>query len=103
VIEFENGFRVYHAGDTAVFGDMKLIGELYQPDLAILPIGDVFTMGPKEAAMAVKLLGVTKIIPGHFATFPLLSGTPSELRKLLPETIRLIQMEPGQSISQGDL
>ena len=57
----------------------------------------------KEAAMAVKLLGVTKIIPGHFATFPLLSGTPSELRKLLPETIRLIQMEPGQSISQGDL
>lgn len=103
VIEFENGFRVYHAGDTAVFGDMKLIGELYQPDLAILPIGDVFTMGPKEAAMAVELLGVSKIIPGHFATFPLLTGTPSELRKLLPETVRLIQMEPGQSISQDEL
>jgi len=73
-------FTVYHAGDTAVFGDMKLIGELYTPDVAMLPIGDRFTMGPKEAAYAVKLLGVKHVVPMHYATFDFLTGTVEALR-----------------------
>jgi len=79
VIEMENGFRVYHAGDTAVFGDMVLIRELYQPDLALLPIGGHFTMDPVAAALAVELLGVTHVAPIHWGTFPVLAGTPAEL------------------------
>jgi L-ascorbate metabolism protein UlaG (beta-lactamase superfamily) len=80
VIELENGFRVYDAGDTAVFGDMALIRELYEPDLAILPIGGHFTMDPAAAAVAVGLLGVRDVLPVHWGTFPLLTGTPDELR-----------------------
>ena len=75
------GFSIYHAGDTAVFGDMKLIGELYKPDLAMLPIGDRFTMGPREAAYAIRLLGVRHVIPMHYGTFDFLTGTAEELRK----------------------
>ena len=80
IIRLPGGFSVYHAGDTCVFGDMKLIAELYKPDLACLPIGDVFTMGPRETAMAIRLLGVKHVIPMHYATFPMLTGTPEGLR-----------------------
>jgi len=81
VIRLPGGFRLYHAGDTALFGDMKLIGELYQPDLACLPIGDLFTMGPREAAYAVRFLGVKHVIPMHYGTFPFLTGTVEEFRR----------------------
>jgi len=79
VIELESGYRVYHAGDTRAFGDMALIRDLYRPDLALLPIGGHFTMGPVEAALAVELLGVKDVVPMHYGTFPLLAGTPAEL------------------------
>ena len=79
VIELENGFRIYDAGDTTVFGDMALIRELYRPDLAILPIGGHFTMGPSAAAVAVGLLGVHDVLPVHWGTFPILAGTPAAL------------------------
>jgi L-ascorbate metabolism protein UlaG (beta-lactamase superfamily) len=83
VIEFENGFRVYAAGDTNLFGDMRLIRDLYEPELAILPIGGHYTMGPREAAVAVELLGVRHVIPAHYGTFPVLTGTPGALREAL--------------------
>ena len=80
VVRLENGYTIYHAGDTNVFGDMRLIGDLYRPDLALLPIGGHFTMGPREAALAVELLGVKDVMPIHYGTFPLLAGTPVQLR-----------------------
>lgn len=79
VVELEDGTRIYHAGDTNVFGDMRIIGELYRPDLAILPIGGQYTMGPREAALAVELLGVREVLPIHYGTFPILAGTPEQL------------------------
>jgi L-ascorbate metabolism protein UlaG (beta-lactamase superfamily) len=97
VMELENGFRLYHAGDTCVFGDMQLIGRIYRPDVAILPIGDHYTMGPREAAVALELLGVTRCIPCHWGTFPLLTGTPSALRELAPD-VDIIDVEPGRTI-----
>jgi len=100
VIEFDNGYKVYHAGDTALFGDMKLIGQLYKPDVAILPIGDLYTMGPREAAMACKLINPRYIIGMHYGTFPVLTGTPNALRKYLPQPLkkRLRELEPGKVI-----
>jgi L-ascorbate metabolism protein UlaG (beta-lactamase superfamily) len=80
VIRLEDGTAIYHAGDTNVFSDMRLIGELYRPDVALLPIGGHFTMGPREAALAVELLGVEAVAPIHWGTFPLLAGTPAQLR-----------------------
>ena len=80
VVELENRRRVYFAGDTDVFGDMKLIGELHRPDVAFLPIGDHFTMGPRAAAAAAELLGVQTVVPIHYGTFPILTGTPDQLR-----------------------
>lgn len=80
VIRLPGGFTIYHAGDTALFGDMKLIAELYKPDVAMLPIGDLFTMGPREAAYATRLLGVKHVIPMHYATFPVLTGTVEGFR-----------------------
>ncbi len=71
--------RVYHAGDTDLFGDMQLIRELHQPDIAILPIGGLYTMGPREAAVAIRYLGPRRVIGMHYGTFPALTGTPSEL------------------------
>jgi len=97
VIALENGFTLYHAGDTCVFGDMQLIGRIYQPDLAILPIGDHYTMGPKEASVAIELLGVKRCVPCHWGTFPFLTGTPAQLRELAPD-VDLVEMEPGQRI-----
>src|SRR5207244_79154 len=79
VFTLEDGTRVYHAGDTAVHSDMALIGELYRPDVALLPIGDHFTMSPREAAVAARLLQPRVIVPAHFGTFPLLTGTPEAL------------------------
>ena len=76
VIEVENGTKLYFAGDTCVFGDMQLIGRIYEPDVAVLPIGDHYTMGPQEAAVALELLGVERCVPCHYGTFPLLHGTP---------------------------
>ena len=100
VVEFENGFRIYHAGDTSVFGDMELIAELYAPELLFLPIGDLFTMGPREAAHACKLMKAQKVMPMHYGTFPPLTGTPAEFEKLVEglET-QVITLEPGESIS----
>jgi L-ascorbate metabolism protein UlaG (beta-lactamase superfamily) len=97
VIRLENGFSVYHAGDTGIFGDMLLIAKLYKPDLAILPIGGYFTMGPVEAAMACTLLKPRFIVGMHYGTYPILSGTPNELRKHLPAGMknRVRVLEPG--------
>lgn len=89
--------RLYFAGDTCVFGDMKIIGDLYDPDVAILPIGDHFTMGPVEAALALDLLGVKRCVPCHYGTFPLLRGTPDELRALA-RGVEVISPEPGETI-----
>jgi L-ascorbate metabolism protein UlaG (beta-lactamase superfamily) len=97
VIRLENGFTIYFAGDTCVFGDMQLIGRIYQPDLAVLPIGDWFTMGPKEASVALELLHVKRCVPSHYGTFPLLSGTPAELRELAPG-VEVHELEPGGSV-----
>ena len=83
VVELEDGSRIYHAGDTTAFGDMRLIGDLYRPNLAFLPIGGHYTMGPREAALAIELLGVQEVVPVHFGTFPILSGTPDELDEAL--------------------
>ena len=81
-----------------MFGDMKLIGDLYKPDLAMLPIGDNFTMGPREAALAVKLLGVKEVIPMHYATFPQLTGTPEEFRNECPGNVAVHILKPGESL-----
>jgi L-ascorbate metabolism protein UlaG (beta-lactamase superfamily) len=98
VIELENGLKVYFSGDTAVFGDMQLIGRIYEPDVAVLPIGDHFTMGPREAAVALELLGVGRCVPGHYGTFGLLTGTPDELRRLAPN-VEIIAPEPGEAVT----
>jgi L-ascorbate metabolism protein UlaG (beta-lactamase superfamily) len=98
VVEVENGTKIYFAGDTCVFGDMQLIGRLYEPDLAVLPIGDHFTMGPKEAAVALELLGVKRCVPCHYGTFPLLPGTPEELRSLAPD-VELLTPQPGETVT----
>ena len=81
VIELEDGYRVYHAGDTQVFGDMALIRDLHRPDLAMLPIGGHFTMDPTAAALAVELLGVKDVVPLHYGTFPILTGTPDAVAR----------------------
>ena len=99
VIEVENGTKLYVSGDTCVFGDMALIGRIYEPDVAILPIGDHYTMGPKEAAVAVELLGVDRWIVGHFGTFPLLTGTPEALRAALTTSCEIIAPEPGETVT----
>ena len=98
VIELENSFTLYFAGDTNVFGDMELIGRIYGPDVAILPIGDHFTMGPREAAVALELLDAPRCIPCHYGTFPLLTGTPDQLRELAPPGVEVISPGPGESI-----
>jgi L-ascorbate metabolism protein UlaG (beta-lactamase superfamily) len=103
VIEMENGFRVYHAGDTDVFGDMALIGELWRPDIALLPIGGHYTMGPPGAARAIELLGVKHVLPIHYGTFPVLAGTPDQLRAALAERgladVTIHALRPGESLS----
>jgi L-ascorbate metabolism protein UlaG (beta-lactamase superfamily) len=97
VLELEDGFTLYFAGDTNVFGDMALIRRVYEPDIAVLPIGDHFTMGPREAAVALELLGVKRCVPCHYGTFPILVGTPEELRALAPG-VELITPQPGETV-----
>ena len=97
VLEFPGGLKVYHAGDTTVFSDMKIIGELYQPDITLLPIGDWYTMSPREAAYACNLLGAKTVVPMHFGTFPILTGTPDELRKLVGSGTDVVEMKPGET------
>jgi L-ascorbate metabolism protein UlaG (beta-lactamase superfamily) len=100
IVKLPGGVSIYHAGDTAVFGDMKLIGEMYKPHMACLPIGDVFTMGPREAAMAIRLLGVKHVIPMHYATFPVLSGTPEGLREETKDIagLQIHALKPGETL-----
>ncbi len=98
VVETENGTKLYFAGDTCVFGDMQLIGRIYSPDVAILPIGDHFTMGPREAAVALELLGVKRCVPCHWGTFPLLTGTPEALQELAPDA-QIERLKPGDSVT----
>ena len=98
VLEFSNGVKIYHAGDTNVFSDMAIIRDLYAPKIAMLPIGDQFTMSPREAAYACKLLKPETVIPMHFGTFPLLTGRPSELQKLAPE-VKVVELKPGITVS----
>lgn len=98
VMQFGDGTVIYHTGDTCVFGDMRLIGDLYAPDVAIMPIGGWFTMDPKQAAYAAKLIGARQVIPEHFGTFPILSGTPEQLREqLATQNIEVTALEPGGS------
>lgn len=97
VMEFSNGVKIYHSGDTNVFSDMAIIHDLYAPEIVLLPIGDHFTMGPREAAYACNLLKPKTVIPMHFATFPLLTGTPSSLQKLVPG-VEIVELKPGQTI-----
>ncbi len=101
VIEFENNYRIYHAGDTNLFSDMKLIAELYKPDLSMLPIGDVFTMSPLEASYACRYLKSNYVIPMHYATFPLLTGTPQELMQLTRDIkeLEILQLKPGECLT----
>ena len=97
VIEFPGGQKIYHAGDTNVFGDMAIIRDLYGPEIVMLPIGDHYTMGPREAAYACNLLKPKTVIPMHFGTFPALVGRPGELQKLVP-AVEVLEMKPGQTI-----
>ena len=98
VVKMENGQSFYFAGDTALFGDMRLIGEMHSPAIGFLPIGDHFTMGPRAAAAAARMLGVRQIVPMHYGTFPVLTGTPEELKKLVePHGIDVLVLTPGQT------
>ncbi len=98
VVETENGTKLYFAGDTCVFGDMQLIGRIYEPDVAILPIGGHYTMDPREAAVALELLGATRCVPCHYGTFGLLTGTPDQLAELAPG-VQIERLEPGGSVT----
>ena len=99
VLRFENGEVAYFAGDTSVFLDMKLIGEIYKPALAFLPIGDHFTMDPVQAAKAIELIGVKRVVPMHYGTFPILTGTPARLRELVsPRGVEVVELRPGQTV-----
>ena len=98
VVRLEDGMSIYFAGDTSLFGDMRLIGEVYAPTIAFLPIGDRFTMDPAQAARAADLLGVKQIVPMHWGTFPLLTGTPDALRALVePRGIQVLDLTPGET------
>ncbi len=98
VIGFEHGLTIYYAGDTALFGDMRIIGEMYRPSMAFLPIGDVYTMGPEQAARACDWLGARDVVPMHYGTFPELTGTPARLRELVASSgVRVIELKPGET------
>jgi len=95
ILEFEDGTTVYHSGDTDVFGDMRLIDQRYHPEIAVLPIGGHYTMGPAGAALAVDMLDVAHVIPVHFGTFPALAGTPDQLRE--QTSAEVVALEPGET------
>lgn len=96
VLNIADGPVLYDAGDTNVFGDMNLIRELYQPQIALLPIGGHFTMGPKEAALAVKMISPKVVLPIHFGTFPVLTGTPEQLSLLVGSSVKVVDWKPGE-------
>lgn len=100
IIELENGFKIYHMGDTGLFGDMKLIGEYYKPDLVLIPIGGHFVMDPKDAALATKnFLKPKYAIPIHYGTIPQLKGTPEEYAAALGKSVtRIVSMKPGEAV-----
>jgi L-ascorbate metabolism protein UlaG (beta-lactamase superfamily) len=104
VVRLPGGFTLYHAGDTAVFGDMKIIGELYKPDLVCLPIGGHFTMDPREAAYAIRLLGVHHVLPIHYGTSRVHAGTPEELRELTQDIagLEIHALKPGESLGESE-
>ena len=98
VVKLENGQTLYYAGDTALFGDMRIIAELYKHDIAFLPIGDRFTMGPDTAAIAAKWLGVKQVVPMHCETFPQLTGTPQQLEQHMAGSgIEVLMLKPGET------
>ena len=100
VVRMADGFTFYHAGDTALFSDMQLIAELYRPELAFLPIGDLFTMDPMQAARACRFLEVQRVIPIHWGTFPLLTGTPEQLGQAIGDLgarCEVVTLAPGES------
>lgn len=100
VVRMEDGRSFYFAGDTALFGDMRLIGEVYQPTIAFLPIGDHYTMGPEAAARACSMLGVRQVVPMHYGTFPILTGTPERLKQLVePHGVDVLVLKPGETAS----
>jgi L-ascorbate metabolism protein UlaG (beta-lactamase superfamily) len=105
VIRLENGFVVFHAGDTTVFEGMSLIGRLYSPDVALLPIGDHYTMDPRQAAEAIRLLGVDCVIPIHYGTWPILTGTPEQLREHTQniKSLKIMAIKPGESVTQQEM
>ena len=98
VVRAEGAPTIYFAGDTNVFGDMALIARIYAPDVAVIPIGDHFTMGPEEAAVALELLEARRCVPCHYGTFPLLTGTPDALRALAPTDVEILAPEPGETV-----
>lgn len=98
VVRLEDDRAIYFAGDTALFGDMQLIGEMHKPDIAFLPIGDHFTMGPDAAARACRMLGVRQVVPMHYGTFPVLTGTPDRLKHLVePFGVDVLVLKPGET------
>jgi L-ascorbate metabolism protein UlaG (beta-lactamase superfamily) len=98
VVRLEDGQALYYAGDTALFGDMRLIGETHHPSIAFLPIGDRFTMGPDAAATACRWLGVRQVVPMHWGTFPVLTGTPDALEAALASSsVQVLRLAPGQT------
>ncbi len=99
VLTIKDGRRAYFAGDTSIFAEMKFIEELYKPELAFLPIGDHFTMGPREAALAARILKVKTVIPMHYGTFPALTGTPEALEKeLRADGVKVWELQPGKPV-----
>lgn len=100
VVRLPGGYSFYHAGDTALFSDMQLIGELWRPELAFLPIGDVYTMDPQQAARACRYLGIRRVIPIHWGTFPALTGTPAALEAAIADlgvACEVVGLLPGES------
>ncbi|MFC1492208.1 metal-dependent hydrolase [Nitrospinota bacterium] len=101
ILTFEDGKRIYHAGDTCLFSDMRLIGQLYEPDLCFLPIGDRATMGPAHAAIAAEFLGAKRVVPIHHSSLPLLTGTPEEFVEEVSRrglATEVIVLKPGETI-----
>ena len=98
IVRLEDGLTIYYASDTSLFGDMRLIGEMYTPDIAFLPIGDRFTMDPAAAARACEFLGVRQVVPMHWGTYPVLTGSPAELKQLVePRGVQVLELKPGET------
>jgi L-ascorbate metabolism protein UlaG (beta-lactamase superfamily) len=99
VVRMEDRRAFYFAGDTALFGDMRFIADVHAPEIAFLPIGDHYTMGPEDAARACKLLLVRQVVPMHYGTFPILTGTPERLKELVEPGVDVLVLEPGKTAS----